>query len=79
MTVWIARDADGGLFMFSQKPEREDKWFVAVKNKPEPLSWWELPENLFPEVTWGNSPKTYELVMKFKEPNTKKAGEHEQR
>lgn len=73
MIVWISRDADGGLFMFSQKPKREDRWFVGFKREPEPLSWWELPENLFPEVTWENSPKQYELEMNFKEPKTKKA------
>lgn len=67
MKVWIARDADGGLFMFSQKPKREDRWFVACKSKPEPLSWWELPEKLLPEVTWENSPKEYMVTMNIYE------------
>ena len=75
MIVWISRDADGGLFMFSQKPERQDNWFVAVKNKPEPLSWWELPESLFPDVTWENSPKSYMLEMCFKEIQIEEGGE----
>ena len=61
--------------MFSQKPKREDRWFVAFKSKPEPISWWELPEQFFPEVTWENSPRKYELEMKFTDLTFEKGGE----
>ena len=65
MKVWIARDKDGGLFMFSQPPKREDSYFVAEKTKPEPLAWWELPSEMLPDVTWENSPKLFLVKMDF--------------
>ena len=29
MKVWIARDADGGLFMYDSKPNRKDSFFMT--------------------------------------------------
>ena len=61
MSFWIARDEGGCLHIFSSKPEKirthfgdfyEDKWIID--------------ENLFPEVTFENSPLEVELNLKLK-------------
>lgn len=62
MKVWIARDTDGGLFMYDKKPRRTATFFMRV-NTNESTSIWELPEAFLPGVTWENSPKEFEMVM----------------
>jgi len=62
MKVWIARDADGGLFMYSNKPKREGTFFMR-NLKIEINGLWPLPEGALREVTWENSPKEYEMIM----------------
>ena len=62
MKVWIARDADGGLFMFSCKPKKMGTFFMR-KNAEEATGLWPLPEKSLPEVTWENSPKEYMVTM----------------
>ena len=66
MKVWIARDADGGLFMFSHKPKRESTFFMR-NLKVEVNGLWPLPETTLPEVTWENSPKEYMVTMNIYE------------
>lgn len=64
MKVWIARDADGGLFMFSKKPKRISTFFMRDNREDEDdTGIWPLPESALPEVTWENSPKEYEMIM----------------
>lgn len=63
MKVWIARDADGGLFMYDSRPIRKDSFFMADIAKATIRSQWTLPETALPEVTWENSPKEYEMIM----------------
>ena len=72
MKVWIARDADGGLFMYSHKPKRESTFFMR-NLKIEINGLWPLPETALPEVTWENSPQEfyieincYKLITKVK-------------
>jgi len=62
MKVWIARDADGGLFMYAKRPNKHGTFFLTA---PEwsPNGNWELPEALLRDVTWENSPKEFEMVM----------------
>lgn len=76
MKVWIARDADGGLFMFSKKPKKMSTFFM-INNSEEFTGLWPLPEGLLREVTWENSPKEYEMVMDIFElkAQIKKGGE----
>ena len=67
--MWVARDKDGALWLFTHKPERSsfDKRFE-----------WELPDNaladghgmplpydMFPGVTWETEP--LEVVLKIVE------------
>ena len=62
MKVWIARDADGGLFMYNSKPKRIGTFFMR-EDQNEFNGLWPLPEGVLPEVTWENSPKEYEVRM----------------
>ena len=63
MKVWIARDADGGLFMYDSEPNRKDSFFMTEIALSSIRGQWPLPEGLLREVTWVNSPKEFEMVM----------------
>lgn len=72
MKVWIARDVDGGLFMFSCKPKKMGTFFMR-ENAEETTGIWPLPEKSLPDVTWENSPQEfyieincYKLITKIK-------------
>ena len=62
MKVWIARDADGGLFMFSCKPKKMGTFFMR-EHAEEATGIWPLPEKSLPDVTWENSPREYMIIM----------------
>ena len=51
---WVARDRDGGLKLFDGEPLKLEDIFVQRWSFDE---MWNLPEDLFPKVTWENSPK----------------------
>lgn len=63
-TMWIARD-DYGLWLFVNKPTKAivngDKYFIKRDNIR-----YSIDSNLFPEITFENSPKKvkFELVEK---------------
>lgn len=57
MKLWIARDFDGGLYLYSREPIKEDDFFYS-SYESIPLS-----ENMFPEVTFENSPQEVELKL----------------
>ena len=57
--MWIARDENGRLFIHTQKPLRGSCMFVT---KAGDKNYGEISKDLYPEVTWENSPK--ELVVK---------------
>ena len=56
--MWIARDRDGCLFAYKEKPTRRELLGIFYSENLAPL-----PSDLYPEVTWENSPK--ELVVKL--------------
>ena len=62
MKVWIARDADGGLFMFDRKPQKLDTFFMRAKAE-ESTGIWPLPEGSLLEVTWENSPQEFYIEI----------------
>lgn len=66
MKVWIARDADGGLFMYDKKPKRTSSFFMK-NDSGETAGIWPIPENHLPHVTWENSPKEYMVTMNIYE------------
>lgn len=59
MKLWIARDKDGLLRLFGQEP-----YYVNDKIGWEPIlgSIW-LNEDVFPEITFDNSPQEVELKL----------------
>lgn len=65
MRVWLARDNNGDLSFYDKKPKRMKNFFLPSSRKMESLSWFVLPKDEFPEVTWENSPQEYELEYKL--------------
>lgn len=60
MTIWIARDHDGSLYVYRKKPlHNGGKTFIAQSSQ-----WWRIDKNEYPEVTFENSPMEVELVIK---------------
>lgn len=59
--LWIARDENKSLYVFNGKPAKYTHEFGADANHP--LFNWQLPTELFPEVTWENSPKKLEYKL----------------
>lgn len=56
-TLWIARDKDGFLEVYAEKPER-----LSVNFTGRTLFYPDMTD--FPEVTWENSPQQVELKLK---------------
>jgi len=58
MTMWVARDKNGHLMLFSMMPRRVgDMWLSIGKAMP-------IDKTLFKEVTWETGPKEVELKLK---------------
>jgi hypothetical protein len=60
MKLWIARDKDGMLYLYEEKPN------LAYSNAPyfdADSGCYDLPIGLFPEVTFENSPQEVELKL----------------
>ena len=69
MKVWIARDRGGGLYTFINKPwlQTVDKmWldFPVYIDWKDDLSYYkQLDCNLYPEITFENSPQPVEIKL----------------
>lgn len=54
--LWIARDEDGGIYLYSDKPRKyESGWYSPVYNVMNSLC---LEDDSFPEVQWSDSEPT---------------------
>ena len=61
--MWIARDKDEELYLFSEKPsKREEFWLMSRGTVIQ------LPSELFPEVKWEDE-EPRELILKPIEKN----------
>lgn len=61
MKMYIARDFGGGLYLFPEKP------ILMTDYKCwDGEDWYKIDQDLFPEVTFENSPMEVELVIKNK-------------
>ena len=58
--LWIARDKDNSLFIYSKKPIKNYDFYNY--NTEDVLDSTIIPEELYPEVTFENSPK--QLIIK---------------
>lgn len=60
MELWIARDKDGCLSLYTGRPVRlEIRQFFS----PEDCCYFDIDETMFPEVTWENSPKKVRIEL----------------
>ena len=58
--MWVARDKNGKLYLFTVFPERYDsEW-----NSGDWKSQMEIPSSLFPNLKWENEPLEVELNPK---------------
>lgn len=62
--MWIARDEDGSLWVYSNRPILERGRFVLSGMRGWDLI--EINKEEFPEVTWENSPKEITTTIKTK-------------
>ena len=58
--LWIARDKDNSLFIYSKKPIKDYNFYKY--DIEDVLDSTLIPEELYPEVTFENSPK--QLIIK---------------
>ena len=58
--MWIARDRNGELYIYTDKPTKNDKYGYFYDEDDGNFD--HIWDGFFPEVTWENSPK--ELVVK---------------
>ena len=63
MKLWIARNQDGSLWLYEEKPslvysDESRKWYYEGGSF---LDFYD--ENIFPEVTFENSPQEVELKL----------------
>lgn len=71
--VWLARDKDGGLWVYSSIPFRDNKeWFCD-----EPYIM--LDKFSFPEIQWEDAEPTEAYITLANEPQEKKEIDWEQR
>ena len=59
MELWIARDKDGKLFLYSKKPILYGDYY----DSPIGILFGELDNCMFPEVTFENSPKQVKIEL----------------
>ena len=58
--LWIARDKDNSLFIYSKKPIKDyNTYMYAIEDVLDSTI---IPEELYPELTFENSPK--QLIIK---------------
>jgi hypothetical protein len=62
-TVWVARDKGkyGKLFLYGSEPNRDGDLFDSDD------VFFTISTNLFPEVTWENSPRKVRLILEDEE------------
>lgn len=64
-SIWIARDKNGRLNAFTEKPQRDETHWKPSTDYLTCFDWNELEESWFPELNWEDEP--IELVIKEKE------------
>lgn len=64
MKLWIARDKDETLWLFKEYPIKMEKLFYPTTDITGRFTYyWRMPMDMFPEVTFENSPKIVELKI----------------
>lgn len=67
MELWIARDFDGCLNLYVEKPllDSNDNMYYTIDSVMED-DYLNIDKDLFPEVTFENSPQLVEINLKNK-------------
>lgn len=60
---WVARDVDGLLFFYSNKPKR---YFIGEYSHWKGIVINSIPKQLFPDLTWESEPQECEIIIKRK-------------
>lgn len=66
MELWIARDKDDDLYLYNYKPcknEDSGRFTCGVQPYGKWSEEYELERDLFPELTFENSPQEVELKL----------------
>lgn len=66
MKLWIARDKDGTLWLFKEYPIKKDELFYPTTDDGKFTYYRSMPTDMFPEVTFENSPMEVELKLAIK-------------
>ena len=53
--TYIARDADGGLYVFTEEPQRgKDMWFIQLIECEDDIFGIQINSNLFGFISWAS-------------------------
>lgn len=64
MKLWIARDEDGSLWFFKEYPIKKENLFYPTTDITGKFTYYRsMPTDLFPEVTFENSPRMVEFKL----------------
>lgn len=64
MKLWIARDYDNTLWLFEKCPIKKENLFYPTPNINGNFTYYRsMPTDMFPEVTFENSPREVELKL----------------
>lgn len=65
MKLWIARDKDETLWLFKEYPiKKMEKLFYPTEDITGRFTdYWRMPMDMFPEITYENSPQEIELKL----------------
>lgn len=65
LSGWVARDKSGTVCLYNECPERYNapinEWVAD-----NPLQYYRIPDELFPDLTWESEPEEVEIVIKRK-------------
>lgn len=59
--MWIARDRDGETYLYELQPIKREGYFI--NNRGDNTNIYLGNKEVYPEVTWENSPKQVELKI----------------
>lgn len=63
MKIWIARDRDGMLYLYEDEPKLAYSNYSNAHYFDSANGCYDLPIDLFPQVTFENSPQEVELKL----------------
>ena len=58
--MWIARDSEGFLLVYTRKPIKGNKGWIPSSEEPDCCN---IPYRLFPEIKWEDK-EPRELILK---------------